>query len=300
MSTTTICKICRAQLVADRPVYRKDGFDIVRCDRCGVLQRAVLPTRADLDELYDAGFFKDDHADPGRNAYADYLDDELSHRRTARERLDRLERHLTVPRPRVLDVGCAAGFFVAEAQARGWEAEGLDVSAEIVEWGREHLSANLSVGSFDEVHADAPAFDVVTMWDYVEHSLDPVGDLERARTVLEPGGLLALSTGDVESPVARLSGSRWHLLNPRYHNFFFGRRTLGQLLQRLGLEVETVSHPGGRYSLAHVLLKADTMLPAGVARRASLRLGRSRLGGLGIPLNLFDIVTVVARKPARG
>jgi 2-polyprenyl-3-methyl-5-hydroxy-6-metoxy-1,4-benzoquinol methylase len=296
MSTTTTCKICRAQLVAERPVHRKDGFDIVRCDRCGVLQRAVLPTRADLAELYDAGFFKDDSADPDRNAYADYLDDEASHRRAARARLDRLERHLTVRRPRLLDVGCAAGFFVAEAQARGWAAEGVDVSAEMVEWGRAHLSANLSVGSFDDVEAAAAAFDVVTMWDYIEHSLDPVADLERAYRVLESGGLLALSTGDVESPVARLSGNRWHLLNPRYHNFFFGRKTLGQLLERIGFDVETATHPGARYSVAHVMLKLDTLLPAGVARRASLRLGRSAVGRLAVPLNLFDIVTLVARK----
>jgi SAM-dependent methyltransferase len=299
MSTTSICSICRTPLVADRPVYRKDGFDIVRCGRCGVLQRAALPSRDELAEIYAADYFKDDPDSPGSNGYADYVGDELLHRRTARDRLNRLERRLARREPRLLDVGCAAGFFVAEAEARGWKARGLDVSAAMVEWGRTRLGANVSLGSFDDVDASGPAFDAVTMWDYIEHSLDPVGDLERAHRLLEPGGVLALSTGDAESPVARLSGGRWHLLTPRHHNFFFGRKTLGLLLERLGFDVETASHPGTRYSLSHVALKLDTLLPTRVARGASLRLGRSAVGGVGIPLNLFDIVTVVARKPER-
>src|SRR5262245_20745215 len=289
------CNICRAPLVSDRPVFHKDGFDIVRCGRCGVLQRAALPTRAELNEIYGPDYFKDAPGGPGRDGYADYVEDELFTRDTARRRLERLERHLAERRPRLLDVGCAAGFFVAEAEARGWTAEGIDVSAGMVEWGRANATPSLSVGSFDDVEPGR-RFDLVSMWDYIEHSIDPVGDLERAYRMLEPGGVLALSTGDEESLVARLSGSRWHLLTPRHHNFFFGRRTLGRLLERIGFRVETATHPGARYSLPHVVLKLDTLLPAGVARRASLQLGRSRAGGLGIPLNLFDIVTVVARK----
>jgi 2-polyprenyl-3-methyl-5-hydroxy-6-metoxy-1,4-benzoquinol methylase len=297
MLTTTSCNICRAPLAPDRPVYRKDGFDIVCCGQCGVLQRATLPTKAELAEIYSAAYFTDDPAQPGRNGYAGYVDDGPFHRRTAQARLSRLEGHVAVRRPRLLDVGCAAGFFVVEAAARGWAAEGIDVSDEMVEWGRANLGADITQGGFHDFGPLEPAFDVITMWDYIEHSLDPVDDLERARLLLRPGGLLALSTGDADSLVARLSGSRWHLLTPRHHNFFFGRKALSRLLERNGFEVETARHERARYSAAHVTLKLDTLLPTGAARRASHRLGRSRLGSVGIPLNLFDIVTIVARKP---
>jgi 2-polyprenyl-3-methyl-5-hydroxy-6-metoxy-1,4-benzoquinol methylase len=297
MLTTTSCNICQAPLAPDRPVYRKDGFDIVRCGQCGVLQRATLPTKAELAEIYSAAYFTDDPAQPGRNGYAGYVDDGPFHRRTAQARLSRLEGHVAVRRARLLDVGCAAGFFVVEAAAGGWAAEGIDVSDEMVEWGRANLGADITQGGFHDFGPLEPAFDVITMWDYIEHSLDPVDDLERARLLLRPGGLLALSTGDADSLVARLSGSRWHLLTPRHHNFFFGRKALGRLLERTGFEVETARHEGARYSAAHVTLKLDTLLPNGAARRASLRLRRSRFGSVGIPLNLFDIVTIVARKP---
>jgi hypothetical protein len=127
------------------------------------------------------------------------------------------------------------------------------------------------------------------MWDYIEHALDPRGDLERARDLLEANGVLALSTGDVDSLVARVSSSRWHLLTPRHHNFFFSASTLSRLLATAGFGLVWSGHPGARYSLAHIAHKS---LPAPVAERVA----RSRLARRSVPVNLFDIVTVVARK----
>ena len=127
------------------------------------------------------------------------------------------------------------------------------------------------------------------MWDYVEHSLDPVGELARSNELLMPDGLIALSTGDLESLTARLFRSRWHLLTPRHHNFFFSASTLTRLLERTGFNVVWLGRPGARYSLAHLAHKG---LPRGVAERVA----RSRLRRCSLPVNLFDIVTVVAQK----
>ena len=173
-------------------------------------------------------------------------------------------------RGRLLDVGAAAGFFVAEAIRSGWEAEGIDIAPQVVEWGRRELHVPLRVGGVTAVEAPG-AFTVVTMWDYIEHSLDPVGELATSNELLADDGLVALSTGDIESLAARLSRSRWHLLTPRHHNFFFGARTLVRLLERSGFEVVWLGHPGARYSLAHLAYKLDrgarTDGTAAVARR---------------------------------
>jgi len=86
-----------------------------------------------------------------------------------------------------------------------------------------------------------------------------------------------------------VSRSRWHLLTPRHHNFFFSLRTLARLLAATGFDISWSGHPGARYSLAHIAHKS---LPASVAERVA----RSRLARHGVPINLFDIVTVIARK----
>jgi hypothetical protein len=137
------------------------------------------------------------------------------------------------------------------------------------------------------------------MWDYIEHSIDPLGDLRRAHDLLRTGGLLALSTGDVHSLVARASGSRWHLLTPRHHNFFFSARNLRLACERAGFEVVSVRHPGSRYSLRYLTYKLRSVLPEStLVRRVGDAFSAGARGRLAVPVNLGDIVTVVARRHA--
>lgn len=275
------CVVCGGAL---EPALVKDGFELVSCRACGLLMRRTPPDRDELEQIYAPEYFAFD-ADSPVDGYADYLADAERHRETARRRLALLDRFVPA-RGKLLDVGAAAGFFVDEARRAGWDADGVDVAAHIVEWGRRELGAPLRVGGVADI---AGTYAVVTMWDYIEHSLEPAGDLARANELLVVGGVVALSTGDRDSLTARLSGRRWHLLTPRHHNFFFSARTLARLLRRCGFDVVWTGHPGARYSLAHLAYKAA---PAAVAKR----IAASRVARLSLPVNLFDIVTVVARK----
>jgi methyltransferase family protein len=288
------CVVCQTPIdsTADH-LLRKDGFDLVSCPACGMVMRTVLPSRAELDEIYEKTYFKSDPADLA-DGYADYLADAETHREAARRRLALLDR-FSPTRGRLLDVGAAAGFFVSEAIEQGWEAEGVDIAQHMVEWGRRHLGVPIGVAGIMAVPG-RNAFAGVTMWDYIEHSIDPAAEIERANELLVEGGLLAISTGDMGSMAARACGSRWHLLTPRHHNFFFDERTLSQLLDRAGFEVEWRGHPGSRYSLAHLGYKLDRGARLRVTRALSRRLEASRLGRFSFPLNLFDIMTVIARK----
>jgi SAM-dependent methyltransferase len=261
----------------------------VRCPSCGLLFRRDLPTRAELDEIYALDYFKG-----GAVGYLDYVADADVHRSSARKRLDTLER--VAPRGRLLDVGAAAGFFVDEARARGWDASGIDVAQPMVDWGRRELSAPLERATLATSDLPAGSLDAVTMWDYLEHSIDPAADLERTRELLRPGGVLALSTGDAATFVARASGRRWHLLTPRHHNFFFTAATLSQLLAREGFEVVTLDHRGSRYPLRYLVHKARTLVRLRALDTLTSRLAEGRLGAVALPVNLWDIVTVIARR----
>jgi hypothetical protein len=248
--------------------------------------RRRLPAREELEEIYAPEYFTYRAGEPV-DGYADYLGDAERHREAARRRLSLIER-FAPSRGRLLDVGAAAGFFVQEAIRAGWDAEGVDIAPHVVEWGRRELRVPLRVAELAAVEGQ-DAFTAVAMWDYIEHSLDPAGEVAKSNELLASDGILALSTGDLDSLAARLSRSRWHLLTPRHHNFFFSARTLVRLLERSGFEIAWLGHPGSRYSLAHLAYKS---LPPAIAKRVA----RSRVGCLSMPVNLFDIVTVVARK----
>jgi SAM-dependent methyltransferase len=287
------CNLCGTELGPELPaIWEKDGFDIIRCWSCGLVFRRDLPAPDEVVTIYRDGYFRRE-SDGDAQGYAHYLRDEPEHRLTARKRLDRIQR--AVPTGRLLDVGCAAGFFVDEAVRRGWDAEGIDVSPGMTAWGRERLGLDLVTGLFQRAMHPEAALDCVTMWDYIEHSIDPAADFARAACVLRPGGRLFLSTGDISAVVARLSGRRWHLLTPRHHNFYFSPRTLRDYLRRHGFEVLSVTRPSASYSYRYVTHKLGTMAPRSRAVRALASWAAShRLGERSVALNLFDIVTVEA------
>ena len=294
------CILCReSSELEPRVAFWKDGFEVVRCPSCGLLFRASLPSSEELIAVYGGDYFRDDPLHPNREGYADYFEDAPLHRRNARRRLEMLESLYGGAGKRLLDVGCAAGFFVAEAQARGWRAEGIDLSREVVEWGRRCVVDELRDAPFARFSGPLESYDMVTMWDYIEHSVDPVADITHASGLLVPGGLLALSTGDVESLAARLIGRRWHLLTPRHHNFFFGIGTLRRLLGAAGFTVVSVRRETSWYSLSHLVYKLTTPLPERFGRVIAHRVRRSRVRDVAIPVNLLDIVTVVAAKGSR-
>jgi 2-polyprenyl-3-methyl-5-hydroxy-6-metoxy-1,4-benzoquinol methylase len=290
------CNLCQTTVAPGQPPrWRKHGYEIFQCRSCALVFRGDLPTPDELLRIYDGGYFRRDlrsHAEA--DGYDDYLGDEVEHRLTARRRVGQLGRLGSTGR--LLDVGAAAGFFIDEARRAGWRVEGIDVSPDTSRWGRERMGLEIVTGVFQQAEYAEASFDVVTMWDYIEHSIDPASDLSKAAAILRRGGTLMLSTGDVGSAVARICDSRWHLLTPRHHNFFFALQTLTRYLQERGFEITYVGHPGAYYSLRYMAYKLRMMAPRSRTVHALGEwLAAHSIGELSLPFNLGDIVTVHAR-----
>jgi 2-polyprenyl-3-methyl-5-hydroxy-6-metoxy-1,4-benzoquinol methylase len=293
--STSCCHLCDAPLFDDLPPrWIKDGLELVACPVCSLVCRRQLPRAEDLEAIYDRSYFGGSGGPREPENYLDYLADAEAHRLAARRRLrfvNRWKGHGAL-----LDVGAAAGFFVDEAMRAGWDAEGVDVAPSMTEWGRRRLGASLQTGTFASMDPGGRAFDAVTMWDYIEHSVDPRGDVGKALALLRPGGVLMLSTGDIGSLLARLSGSRWHLLTPKHHNFYFSQRTIRSMLYREGFHVEQIAHPASPYSVRYCLHKLQTMVASASLRRAASRVAELPVGRLVVPVNLCDVMVVAARK----
>ncbi|HWC73714.1 MAG TPA: class I SAM-dependent methyltransferase [Gemmatimonadales bacterium] len=142
-------------------------------------------------------------------------------------------------RGRLLDVGCATGSFVAAAKAAGFDARGIDISAESTRYGREVLGLALDVGDLYEQHYRAESFDVVTLWATLEHLPDPNRFLAEAHRLLAPGGRIAVSVPNYASLAQRVLGRQDRYVGIDHVNYFT-RRTAGQILGRHGFSVETV------------------------------------------------------------
>jgi SAM-dependent methyltransferase len=289
------CNICGTSVLGTVDLrFQKDDYDILRCSSCGTLFRAELPDPAELREIYGPAYFSDSAGATHGQGYADYLSEEENHRANAVPRLKLIERHQ--PPGRLLDVGCAAGFFMDEGRQRGWRVEGVELSPEMAGHASEALRLHVHALPFQELEVPPGELDAITMWDYIEHSTDPRGDLERSGELLRPGGVLAVSTGDAGSVVARLSGRRWHLLTPRHHNFFFTRGSLEQAFRTAGFDVLRVEYASSLYSVHYLAHKLQTLTNLRVIASLSRTLRSSRFGSRAVPVNLRDIVTVVGRR----
>jgi 2-polyprenyl-3-methyl-5-hydroxy-6-metoxy-1,4-benzoquinol methylase len=295
MATTT-CNSCDTDMsVREARAYVKDGFEIVRCPSCGLVFRAHPPTTEELRGIYGDAYFaspKDDD-EIGATGYLDYVADEDLHRVNARKRLQQLQQH--APPGRLLDVGCAAGFFLDEARHAGWDPRGIEVAETMAAWARDRLNLRVEPLPFAQARLEESGYDAVTMWDYIEHSIDPSADVKRARELIAPGGVLALSTGDVGSLAARVFGTRWHLLTPRHHNFFFEPRTLGRMLERSGFEIVSIGHPAAWYTVRYLAHKLRTIVDWPPVAHVAEWLHSAEVGRVQVPVNLWDIMVVVAR-----
>jgi SAM-dependent methyltransferase len=229
----SLCPVCGAS--NPRLHLHARGHRIVACSECGFRWVDPLPSVTELARLYDdPAYFRD--ADMG---YRDYLGAEASHRRLAARRLRWIERYQAPAR--LLDVGCAAGFFLAEARRRGWDVAGIEISAYMRARAEDFAPGRVFSRWSDAGHA-LSRLDLVTMWEYIEHSPAPLDELREAAAFLRPGGLLALSTPNTDHRLAQTSGQEWREYKPPEHVGFFGARSLAQALRATGFDVLKLSY----------------------------------------------------------
>ncbi|MBV8161815.1 MAG: class I SAM-dependent methyltransferase [Acidimicrobiia bacterium] len=195
---------------------------------------------------------------------------------------------------RLLDVGAYCGFFVDVARQGGFRAEGTELSAWAVDQSRR-LGVTIHNETVSERASSSDHYDVLTMWDVVEHLGDPRTELKAAFRLLEPGGSLHLSTIDAGSRVARALGRRWPWLMDM-HLFYFDRTTITRLLEQAGFRVERVGRYTHVVSLDYLLSKTGAAIAglhpiAEAVRTAAPEHWR-------VPVNLGDNMHVVARRAA--
>jgi SAM-dependent methyltransferase len=269
----------------DAAAYRCTSFGhrhhqpIWICGDCGLLVQWPQPTPEALIDAY-GGVEDPVYVAERANRY-------LTFRRVAATLGPGDERAL-------LDIGAYCGYFLDVAREAGFRPDGLELSA----WAAAQARAlGFTVHSHTVTErADAGAlYDVVTMWDVVEHLSDPRAELQSVLALLRPGGQLHLSTIDAGSRMARLLGSRWPWLMDM-HLYYFDRRTLPALLAEVGfidIDVRDYTHVvSGRYLLEKVGASFRPLAPLAAARRLVPRRVR-------VPINLGDNMLVSARAPMR-
>ena len=275
---------CPACISATEPsvVYTVRSFPIERCPGCGH-GRTIVPPGFRSEDIYQESYFDGGVAD----GYSDYLG-AAGVLKVEFSQAVRALRASGCFQGRLLEIGSAYGFFLSAAQPY-FDVRGIEIVPEAVEYSSQQgLSVACGAVSADLLARHSP-LDAVVMLDVIEHLEDPIEALRAIGSNLGPGGHLMITTGDWDSVLSRLMGKRWRLMTPPQHLHFFTKRSLLSSLEQNGFEIVSFRRPTKRVSLNLILFQWNRMLGR------TPRRGR-RFQNVGIPVNLFDAMRVIAKK----
>lgn len=260
---------------------------LVECRLCRFVSADLDLPEDVIRALYNEKYFHGEE-------YADYLNERDSLLLSFRRRLQAIRKFVPDSHnKRLFDVGCAFGFFLEMVTPYFASAHGIDISNDAVAYARNILHVDATAGDLLTAPIGGP-FDVVCMWDVIEHLGHPDRVLERVASMMPDGGILTITTGDIRSVNARLRGKRWRLIHPPTHLHYFSTQTITLLLQHHGFRVVQITHPGTYRTLRNIFF--ITLVLRNGAKHAYEFVDRFAILDRAVYMNLFDVMFVIARK----
>jgi len=225
----TNCPICHGIARRFHRVVRAGRVGV--CEKCGLWYRIPRPDLAELAEIYNKDYYR---------SWGMYDNEKSVHEtKTAifTPILDQLENLIPCPPvKRLLDVGAATGILLEVAEARGWEPFGLEINPYACSEMRNRFGEkNVFEGQLTECDFPSGYFGVITMTDVIEHVLDVKGTLRAAVNLLTDGGMLCITTPQIDSISRRLMRSQWFHFKQE-HIQYFSRKVIQGVLEETGFD----------------------------------------------------------------
>lgn len=283
--------------------FKEDQKKIIQCASCGIMVLDPFPTEEALKSVYNDLYFNNDKLVENSSStsniygYSDYIAERINKQRGYNHILEKTRSLMiaSAAPPPLLDYGCGLGFFIDSAYDYGFDPNGVEFNPYAIDYIRRRYS--YKVFKNEEFGASEKKYDVVTLFDVIEHVRDPLQLINDARTKLNDNGLLILTTMDSESIVSKMIGS--HLKDFRRtseHIYFFSRKNLPSLMMRYGFEILEIASHGHSFELNHLVKRVNTSFPAIACVFSPLLKIFPFLGRINIYVNPFTKFILYARK----
>lgn len=220
---------------------------LVRCRKCGL--KFVNP-RIKGDIIVDSYSAGDDPL---------FISQAESRERTFAKAVKEITR-ANGGKGKILDIGTAGGSFLAAAKKQGWDVAGCEPNRWLANWGNKNYGLNINPGTIFDQKYKGESADVVTLWDVIEHTPDPLKVLKETNRILKKNGLLIVNYPDIDSWLAKLMGRKWLFLTS-VHLYYFTPRTIKEILAKAGFKVIKIRPYFQTLELGYIFFRAATYSP---------------------------------------
>lgn len=274
------CQIC-GEVKKHVIVYLVDCYPICKCQECGVGRVEI--EGFDPSNYYDSGYFSGKY----KHSYIDYLASKEIISREFNRTLD-FVRSNGPSHGKLLEIGCAYGFFLQQA-SKHYQVFGVEFVDDAAKYCKSSGLSNVKSGVLEKNDlTQIGKLDVVVMLDVIEH-IDNVEEIiEIISSSLNTGGSFVVTTGDWSSLLARITGPKWRLMAPPMHLWYFSPKNLMRMCERFGLKMQSCSHPWKIVPFDLAAQQAGIML--GITSKVNWPTWTKNIG---IPANLFDAFRIV-------
>lgn len=204
-------------------------YEIFCCKNCGLSFLNPQSSDEEINNIYSENYYL--------NNYIKYQDIRLYHFHEMAKKIEKI-----TDKRRIIDIGCGVGYFLSVAKERGWKTKGIESSKFAAEYGEKQFGIQIENSSFLEANW-RETYDVVTFWDVIAHTKNPLAHIELSRQFLTNGGLVVVKSPNrpnilfyIASIISKITESRGllHLPAQLYH---FTPKTMKKMLTIAGFEI---------------------------------------------------------------
>lgn len=209
-------------------------FTFVRCNKCGLLRQNPRLEWEDLIPYYKEDF-------PSHTPQITEIDKTL--KRIDQQfglwkRVNFVSRFKTYGK--WLDVGCGTGRLLQEAQRwNKWHLFGLEPIPNVAEYTKSKLKIPIYSTTLEKFNCPDESFDIITMWDVLEHLPEPTEDIAKVSRILKRGGFFIFSIPNLNSIERKVFKQSWIGYELPRHLYLFPNTLLREILNSFGVHILT-------------------------------------------------------------
>lgn len=266
-----LCSIC------NQNKWLKHLDRLVKCQDCGFVRAQDKYFKINPEKFYRQRYFS--------SVYGDYAKEQEALEKNFKDRVKRIRKYKNDGK--LLEIGCAYGYFLKVAQ-KYYQCFGMDIDSKVTEVTKKNTRAEIFTGDFLTQKLPKNYFDIICMFDTIEHLKYPKKYLRKINDILKSNGFVVIETGDIDSLIAKIQGKSWRLIMLPDHLQYFSKSSLVQLLTNSGFNVKNISIVGFYRTFRQIIYR--------LTGNKKFLNSSNHILSKSISLNMFDLVFVIAQK----